>query len=88
MLYINTPGLAKSAISYDRLVELAIESGIAPKRAYIYLAGLGVRGELTKIMQEHDYNKPIKMAIYGAVPSFVTSADICQKCHKLSIDFA
>lgn len=87
MLYINNP--KTKAITYNDLVELVIQSGINPKRAYIYLAGLGVRGELTRIMQAgfNDYNKPVKMAVFGE-RSFITSAKICNHCNKLSIDFA
>lgn len=91
MLYINRPGLRDKAITYNDLVSLTIQSGIDPKRAYMYLAGIGVRGELTRIMPaygENDYNKPVKMAVYGHIPSFVTSAKICTKCQRLSIDFA
>ena len=90
MLYINTPALKAKAITYDDLVQLTIQSGIDPKRAYMYLAGIGVRGEMTRIMddQASEYARPVKMAVYGHVPSFVTSAKICTKCQRLSIDFA
>lgn len=87
MFYINNPNT--KAISYNDLVDLTIQSGIDPKRAYIYLAGLGVRGEPTRIMSsDHErYGRPIKMAVYGK-SSFVTSAKICRTCQRLSIDFA
>lgn len=90
MLYINRPGLRDKAITYADLVQLTIKSGIAPQRAYMYLAGLGVRGELTRVFNDetNDYGKPVKYAVYGRIPSFVTSAKICAKCQRLSIDFA
>lgn len=90
MLYINSPGLKDKAISYDDLVELTIQSGIDRKRSYMYLAGLGVRGEPTRVFndQTNNYDKPVKMAVYGHIPSFVTSAKICTTCQRLSIDFA
>lgn len=88
MLYINTPGLKDKAITYNDLVELVIQSGIERQRAYMYLAGLGVRGELTRVMGDLDYSKPVKYAVYGHKPSFVTSAKVCTKCQRLSIDFA
>lgn len=89
MLYINQPGLKAKAITYDDLVELTIKSGIERKRAYMYLAGLGVRGAATRVFDSttNSYNSPIKMAVFGHVPSFVTSAKTCTRCQRLSIDF-
>jgi hypothetical protein len=90
MLYINSPGLRAKAITYQDLVALTIKSGIQPQRAYMYLAGLGVRGELTRVFDDksNDYGRPIKYAVFGDKPSFVTSAKVCSKCQRLSIDFA
>lgn len=90
MLYINTPGLKDKAITYKDLVDITIKSGIQPQRAYMYLAGLGVRGELTRVFNNdtNTYSRPIKYAVYGNKPSFVTSAKICRSCQRLSIDFA
>jgi hypothetical protein len=89
MLYINTPGLRKVAITYADLVDITIKSGIQPQRAYMYLAGLGVRGEPTRVLGDNDnYSRPIKYAVFGDKPSFITKAKICGHCQRLSIDFA
>lgn len=84
MLYINDPD-AKPML-YTDLVNMAIKSGIEPQRAYLYLASLGIRGELTRIIESDNtgYGKPVKLAIKGENTT-ITGAKPCKSCGALHI---
>lgn len=83
MLYINDP--KQSHITYDDLVETVIANGIKSKRAYIYLAGLGIKGVLARVMSGDnlDYSKPIKLAVVN--DKLVSEVSTCDHCHNLVI---
>lgn len=81
MLYINDP--KRPHYKYDDVVDLAIKAGVDPKRAYIYLASLGVRGEKGRVMSGLDYGQPVKLAVMG--DKLVTNVTICATCKGLVI---
>lgn len=83
MIYINdkkTPHYI-----YDDLVNIVINHGIQPKRAYIYLASLGIRGEKARIISDSgmDYLPACKVAVLDQ--KVVTKVTTCKSCKGLSI---
>lgn len=84
MQYINEPD--SKAKTYKELVDFVIQHGIDPSRAYIYLAGLGIRGDLTRKMQDGfgGYGTPTKMAIKGDT-GLINELSVCDKCHSIII---
>lgn len=83
MLYIND--LKQPYFKYDVVVNAVIDSGIDPKKAYIYLAGLGVRGVLVRVVNAGglDYQQPVKMAVKNN--KLVSKLDICKHCNTVII---
>lgn len=84
MLYINDP---KSPYkTYDEVVDFAIKNGIEPKRVYIYLAALGVKGTLTRVLSSDgmSYLPAFKVAITNR--KMVSKMSVCSKCKGLSIE--
>jgi len=50
--------------TYDDLVADVVKAGIGPKRAYMFLAGLGVKGELARWEDESgSYSPPEKAPV-------------------------
>lgn len=84
MLYINNPGT--TAMTYKAVVEAVIAAGIEPQRAYIYLAGLGIKGELTRIKRKDEpgYLPPVKMAVRNNNDS-IDSVQKCEHCGAIEI---
>lgn len=89
MHYINDEN--SKVKTYDEVVDVAIKNGIYAKRVYIYLAGLGVHGELGRILDNETmrYSRPIKLAVINDIPKgkhyFVTKLEICKECKGLVI---
>jgi hypothetical protein len=83
MHYINNPN--SPAKTYQQVMDAAINNGVDPKRVYIYLASLGVRGELARIFNGSQYDKPVKMAITGK-NTLVTEVSVCGHCGSLVIN--
>lgn len=83
MIYINDS--TKPFVTYDEAVVVAIESGVKPKTAYIYLASLGVKGQLARIANPDtlDYYPAQKVAVRDN--KLVTSIEICKNCKGLII---
>lgn len=84
MRYINNP--KQPYKTYDEVVTTAIDYGIDPKRVYIFLAGLGVKGGLGRVLSSdgQSYLPAVKMAIKG--DKVVSNVSICTKCKGLSIE--
>lgn len=87
MLYVNKLETKAKIKTYDELVDLVVSSGVEPKRAYIYLAGLGVHGELARLISdsEVDYERPVKVGV-TADGHFVTKAEVCGNCGGIKIN--
>lgn len=83
MLYINDK--KQPHYIYDDVVALAIKSGVAPKRAYLYLAGLGVRGLKGRIVTDNGlgYEPVTKIAVIGN--KLVSKVSTCKSCGNLHI---
>jgi hypothetical protein len=83
MIYINDP--QTKFVTYDEAVEMAIKAGIKPKRAYLYLAGLGVKGAQARINNPDtlDYYAAQKIAVMDS--TVIKSIKVCTKCKGLSI---
>lgn len=84
MLYINDP--KEPYKTYDEVVGFAIKNGVEPKRVYIYLAALGVRGAKGRVMSESglDYSPAIKLAVKDN--RLVTNISVCAACKGLTIE--
>ncbi len=84
MLYINDA--TKPHYKYDDVVDLAIKNGIKAKRAFIYLAGLGVKGVFCRIQSKDSlsYLEPVKVAVIE--DRLVTKVSTCTKCKGLVIE--
>jgi hypothetical protein len=85
MLYINDPN--QQYKTYDDLVNLAINTGIKPKRAYIYLASMGIKGATCRVLDNGSmtYLQPFKIAVRDD-KTIVKSASICEHCKGLTIE--
>ena len=83
MHYVNNP--STKAMTYTDLVNTIIELGIAPQRAYMYLAAIGINGQATRIKLKDGYGYgPIqKMAVRGT--EFITSVSVCSHCDSINI---
>lgn len=83
MLYINDP--KQPHYKYDDVVDMAIKAGVDAKRAYIYLAGQGVKGGLARVQSADSlsYMPPQKVAVRGN--KLVTKVTICKSCNSLII---
>lgn len=83
MIYINDE--KRKFVTYDDAVDIAIQSGIKPKAAYIYLAATGVKGLPARIANPDtlDYYPVQKVAVHDR--KLVTSIKICTKCKGLII---
>lgn len=84
MLYINDQ--KQPHYKYDDVVDAVIKSSIDPKRAYIYLASIGVKGTLGRIINDNGmgYSPPVKLAIKDN--KLVNQLSICKHCKKLIIE--
>ena len=72
-------------VLYRDLVNMVVNSGIELTRAYIYLAGRGIRGEHARLKRDDgSYNRPVKVAMYGD-DTLVTSVESCKCCKTLII---
>lgn len=83
MLYVNNEDAPH--YKYDDVVDIAVKSGIGSKRAYIYLAGLGVKGVKGRVMSDTglDYSPAVKVAVKDN--KLVTKVSTCDKCKSLII---
>lgn len=83
MHYVNNPNT--KAMKYTDLVNTIIELGIAPQRAYMYLACLGIKGQLARIKSSDSsgYNPPVKLAARG--DDTIESATLCSHCKGIVI---
>lgn len=83
MLYINDR--KKSYYLYDDVVVAAINSGVDPKRAYLFLAGLGVRGVKGRVVSTSgvDYLPAVKIAVINN--KVLTSVKTCEHCNSFVI---
>lgn len=54
--------------TYHELVADVIKAGIAPQRAYMFLASLGIKGDLCRFWNKElaKYDKPVKVAVNDA----------------------
>ena len=83
MYYINDN--VDKVVLYRDLVNMVVNSGIELTRAYIYLAGRGIRGEHARLKRDDgSYNRPVKVAMYGD-DTLVTSVETCKCCKTLII---
>lgn len=82
MNYINDPDKTPY-ITYSDMVAQAVKSGIAPQKAYLYLASVGVRGELYRIKKQdgYGYGRPVKLAVRDN--ELITDASVCGHCGGL-----
>ncbi len=83
MLYINDS--KQPHYLYSDVVDLVVKSGIDPKRAYIFLAALGVKGVLARIQSPTslDYLAPAKVAVKDN--KLVSFVEICKHCQSVKI---
>ncbi len=84
MIYINDP--KQPHYLYDDVVDLVIKHGVDAKRAYIYLASLGVKGANARIMSNTglSYLQPQKVAVKNN--KLVTHVDFCKHCQSVVIN--
>lgn len=79
MLYMND-----KPMTYQEVVDAVIALGIEPKRAYIYLAGLGIKGVLGRYkLGEIGYGQPVKVAVRDG--GFIYSVSACEHCGGITI---
>lgn len=83
MLYINDP--ESPAKTYQEVMDAAIANGVEPKRVYIYLAAMGVRGGMARFLGRTNYSEPVKMAVMGT-NTLVTRLEVCEHCGSLVIN--
>jgi hypothetical protein len=85
MLYINDPNF--KPILYIDLVNAVIKAGIEPRRAYMYLASLGIKSGNTRqtLPDLVHYGEIRKLAVNSDTGNFVTSYSICSECGLLNI---
>lgn len=77
MQYINDPKLQPYML-YDDVVRFVINHGIEPKRAYIFLAALGVKSDNARILEGMSYLPVVKIAIKNN--RLVSSVATCDHC--------
>lgn len=84
MLYINNPKL--SYVTYDEAVAAAINNGVNPKTAYLYLMALGVKGVKARQISDDfaNYAPIVNMARYQD-NSFITLITPCDHCNGMVI---
>lgn len=83
MLYINDRN--QPHFTYDEIVDKAIQAGVDPKRAYIFLAALGVRGASARIMGDSGlgYLPAVKVAVKHG--KLVTGVTVCDSCGSFKV---
>jgi hypothetical protein len=83
MLYINDP--RQKYKTYDEVVEEAVSNGVPAKRAYIYLAAMGVKSVPVRVLSSDgaDYLPPVKMAIKNK--KLVSVVKVCGSCKSLVV---
>lgn len=83
MLYINNRD--KPFVLYDDAVDMVIANGVDAKRAYIFLAALGVRGVFGRVINESGmgYLEPRKIAVKGN--DIVVGVDVCRTCRGITV---
>lgn len=61
MIYLKTD----KPYTYHELVADLVAVGIEPQRAYMFLASLGIKGDMCRFWNAAitDYNKPVKVAV-------------------------
>lgn len=84
MLYINDP--KQKYVTYDDAINIAVQNGVEPKRAYIYLAALGVKSAMARVMSSdfNNYLPAIKIAVTGNGYA-ITSISVCRNCKGLHV---
>ena len=79
MIYINDS--KQKYQTYDDVVAFAVKNGVDPKRAYIYLAALGVKGANGRVMAGLDYSSAVKLAVKDN--KLVETVRACKSCKGL-----
>ena len=83
MLYINDP--KQLFKTYDEAVDAAVANGVERKRAYVYLAALGVKSAMARVMSadEVGYLDAVQVAVKDK--KVVTKISVCKSCQGLVI---